>query len=269
MTTAIISGVSGFVGRHLVKELAAHGIAVSALRRGEVLMLPADVFFHLAWESASGVGRDDALTQARNVELALKTLAAAHGAGCKKFVALGTVYEKLPLLDEVGGSDFYILSKRYAHEMADRLARKLGIDFVWCTVCHPIGQGIKPEQMMSYAISSLLRGESPQFGTAETWYDIVAVEDLVHGLRLAGELDLSGREYFIGSGQSRILRDYLSELPRILGVDTAVNVGVRTDDGIRFDREWFDIAPLARETEYAPRLSFSEAVKNVAGSAAI
>jgi nucleoside-diphosphate-sugar epimerase len=269
MTTAVISGASGFVGRHLTRELEAHGFSITALKRGELPNANADVFYHLAWESASGAGRGNAALQASNVELTLRLLAEAHHAGCKKFVALGTIYEKLPLPETPGASDFYILSKRYAHEMADRLAQKLGIDFVWCTVCHPVGRGIKPEQMMAYAVSGLLEGKPPQFGAAETWYDIVAVEDLARGLLLAGQCELSGREYFLGSGKPRILRDYLSALPRMLGVDTAINLGARPDDGLRFEREWFDTTPLANETGYAPQVSFGEAVKNIASGMAI
>jgi hypothetical protein len=48
-----------------------------------------------------------------------------------------------------------------------------------------------------------------------------------------------------------------------------VNIGARTDDGLRFEREWFDISPLKNETRYAPQIGFEEAVKNVAGSVSI
>ncbi|MDR1001386.1 MAG: NAD(P)-dependent oxidoreductase [Clostridiales bacterium] len=263
MKNAIVTGATGFVGRHLTAEIAARGVIVTPLKRGELPATPADVCYHLAWESASGPGRGDAVLQAGNAALTLETLRAAYKVGCQKFVSLGTVYEFLPLPDAVGISDFYILSKRYSHAMADRLARQLGIDFVWCTVCHPIGRGIKPEQMMAYAVSNLLKGVSPAFGLAKTWYDVVAVEDLALGLRLAGEYRLSKREYFIGSGQPRVLRDYLTQLPHILGVSDKVNIGARPDDGLRFQREWFDIAPLAAETGYSPQLGFEQAVKNV------
>jgi nucleoside-diphosphate-sugar epimerase len=266
MTTAVISGASGFVGRRLTRELEAHDFSVTALKRGELLNTDADVFYHLAWESASGTGRGNAALQAGNVELTLRLLAEAHHAGCKKFAALGTIYEKLPLPETPGASDFYILSKRYAHEMADRLAQKLGMDFVWCTVCHPVGCGIKPEQMMAYAVSGLLKGEPPQFGTAETWYDIVAVEDLAQGLRLAGQCELRDREYFLGSGKPRILKDYLSALPQILGVNTTIEIGARPDDGLRFKPEYFDITPITRETGYAPRVDFEAAIQNMASS---
>jgi nucleoside-diphosphate-sugar epimerase len=264
LKSAIISGASGFVGKYLSAELEKYGVEVTKLRRGEFPSKSADVFYHLAWECATGTGRGDPFIQLKNVELTLKLLSEAHKCGCKKFVSLGTIYEKLSLPEKAGSADFYVLAKRYAHETADRLALKLGIDFVWTTVCHPVGTGIKPEQMAAFVVKSLLDNESPNMGPAKTWYDIVAVGDLARGLRLIGESELSRREYFIGSGKPRILCDYLSEIPQILGTETAVNIGARADDGLRFEPEWFDISPLEKDTGFTPQITFGDAILSIA-----
>jgi nucleoside-diphosphate-sugar epimerase len=264
MKTAYISGAYGFIGSYLAKELSENGVEVTSLRRGELPEKPADVFYHLAWECATGLGRSDPFTQLHNVEITLRTITDAYLSGCKKFVALGTIYEKLALPEKFGNADFYVLAKRHAHETADRLAKKLGIDFVWTTVCHPVGNGIKPEQMIAQTVRDLLDGNPPQMGPADTWYDIVSVRDLALGLRLVGDYKLPGREYFIGSGDPRILKNYLTQLPEILGVSTKINLGARPDDGLRFRNEWFDISPLKNDTGYNPKVTFGEAIKDVA-----
>jgi nucleoside-diphosphate-sugar epimerase len=255
--------MSGFVGRYLAAELKENGVEVSGVGRNEHPKTPADVFYHLAWESASGIGRSDPFVQESNVKLTLQMLTDAYNIGCKKFVALGTCYEKLSLAETFGNADFYILSKRYAHEIAERYAKKLGIEFVWTTVCHPIGAGIKPDQMIAYVVNSLKNGESPKMGPAASWYDIVSVKDLAKGLRLVGEYKLSKREYFIGSGKPRFLKDYLTEIPRILGTDLQIEIGARPDDGLRFSKDWFDITPLVNETGFAPQVSFSDAILSI------
>jgi nucleoside-diphosphate-sugar epimerase len=255
--------MSGFVGRYLADELKANDIEVYGIGRNEHAKKPADVFYHLAWESASGSGRSDPFIQESNVKLTLQMLTDAYNVGCKKFVALGTCYEKLSLTENFGNADFYVLSKRYAHEMADRLAKKLGIEFVWTTVCHPIGAGIKPEQMIAFVLRKLKAGESPKMGPAESWYDIVSVKDLALGLRLIGENKLMWREYFIGSGKPRILKDYLTEIPQILNTGLQIEIGARPDDGLRFHKEWFDISPLVNETGFAPKVSFSDAILSI------
>ncbi|GHU79440.1 NAD-dependent epimerase [Clostridia bacterium] len=294
MTSAIVTGATGFVGVHLLAELLANNVEVWAICRtgsqnlgrlpetvhviyvdidsydslSELPDTGFDVFYHLAWEDASGPGRTNAAAQAKNVELALTALENAHRLGCGKFIALGTVYERFApnarTRESFGGSDFYILSKDYTHAMLDKLAVKLGIPFVWATICHPIGRLIKPEQMMASVVSSLLSGTKLPFGPGTAVYDIVAVEDVARGLRLLGECALTKRVYYIGSGAPRRLKEYMEETRRILGTDTPIGFGERPDDGLRFEGAWFDIAPLAGETGYAPSVGFEQAVLNVA-----
>jgi nucleoside-diphosphate-sugar epimerase len=201
--------------------------------------------------------------------MTLTALETARKLGCGKFIALGTVYERFaPQIagtEKFGGSDFYILSKKYAHDMSKQLALKWGMGFVWATICHPIGKNIKPEQMMAYVIAKLLDGVAPEFGPAATLYDIVAVEDVAFGLRLIGEGVMAQSEYYIGGGSVKPLAAWLEETRKILGVDTPIGIGRRPDDGLRFEREWFDRSVLAAETGYAPKVSFEKAVRNTAG----
>jgi nucleoside-diphosphate-sugar epimerase len=260
LKSAFITGISGFVGKYLAAELNENNVEVCGIGRNEHPEKSADVFYHLAWESAFGSGRSDPFVQESNVKLTLQMLNDAYNVGCKKFVALGTCYEKLSLNENFGNADFYILSKRYAHEIADRYAKKLGMEFVWTTVCQPIGAGVKPEQMIAYVVNTLKNGESPKMGPAASWYDIVSVKDLALGLRLVGENKLSEREYFIGSGKPRILKDYLSEIPRIINTELQIEIGARPDDGLRFHKDWFDISMLEKEAGYKPKVSFNDAI---------
>jgi nucleoside-diphosphate-sugar epimerase len=287
MTHAIVTGATGFIGMHFVRELLARGNRVTAFCLNndpgisrlppetgivcEMLNLPqADTFYHLAWASASGPGRADALTQSENAGLTLQALEAAYRLGCKRFIALGTVYERLvgQILEanRFKGPDFYVLTKDYAHKMANQLAYKLGIGFVWCTICHPIGRSIKPEQLMAGVVSALKAKKSPPLGPCTALYDIVAVEDVARGLAMLGEADnLANREYYIGSGKPKPLREWLEEARRVLGAETPLGFGEKPDDGLRFEEGWFDISALQTDTGYAPQISFAEAVRNVAG----
>lgn len=294
---AVVTGATGFLGSHLVEELVSHHIEVYAVCRPDspnigrishfegvtivscqlsqsqnlVSTLSAqcpDIFYHLAWEDASGPGRINERKQVQNVVFAIDALRVAMQLGCRKFVATGTVYEKLcegiSEQDRFFSSAYYLFSKRYAHEMLREMALRCGMEFVWCTFFHPIGKYIKPEQMMAYTIESLLKHISPTFGPAQEPYDIVAVEDIAYGLFLAGSTKLSLQEYYIGSGSPRRLEEYLQETKKILKSDTPLLIGSREDDGMRFSFNWYSIEAFVKETGYTPKVSFEAAVTKTA-----
>ena len=284
MNSAIVSGATGFIGIHLVHELVSAGVDVVVLCQYkcanltripgsvrvvyELSELPyADVFYHLAWEQASGPGRLDAVLQSKNVTLTLEVLHAANKIGAK-FIALGTVYErfadKVSHADKFDNSNFYILAKHSAHNMSNQLAYKLGNDYVWCQICHPIGRYIKHEQLMAYVISSLIDGTPPSFGPAETLYDVVAVEDVAQGLCLLGKQKTPRREYYIGSGNPKPLREILQQTKAILRTDTPLMIGTRPDDGLLFEESWFDISLISHDVGYEPCIGFEQSVCAVA-----
>ena len=293
---AAITGVTGAVGMALLEKCIREGYEVLAIcRRGstrnsripsspgiivletdlselDLVILPDDkpceTFYHLAWDGATGAGRDDEELQTKNIARTVAALKAAKRVGCRRFVALGTVYEKLVpqvlLASEHRKADFYLLSKQSAHYMCLKLARKLDIEFVWATIFQPIGRYIKKEQVMTYAINGLLKGEPPEFGPAMEPYDITAVEDIAYGLRLLGEKTLTKQEYYIGSGSPMLMKEYLQRTKEVLGVDTELKIGCRPDDGLRFMFDWYDISAIKKDTGYSTRMGFDQAVLNVA-----
>lgn len=290
MKSAIVTGATGFIGTHLCKELLKGNIRITGLARKEssnsnrlqnVELVwcgmddydslegeRADTFYHLAWEGATGNGRDDEELQVKNAARTVKALKAAKRLGCRRFVALGTVYENLVpqiLADSQHRKpDFYLLSKQSTHYICMKLASKLDMEFVWATIFQPIGRYIKKDQVMTYAITGLLNGEAPEFGPALEPYDITAVEDIAYGLKLLGECELTRKEYYIGSGSPMRMKEYLERAKEALGVDTKLKIGARPDDGLRFSYDWYDISAIKEDTGYSTHVGFNQAVINVA-----
>jgi len=283
MKSAIVTGADGFIGTHLVRLLCEKGVDVTALclpdsstsnRLPEDVsvvhkmgQLPqADAFFHLAWASPSGAGRADAGVQARNITLTIDAIKAAKECGAK-FIGLGTIYERFAKnvmeSGQFSNPNFYILSKHFASEMSSQFAYQNDMQYVWCQICHPIGRFIKREQLMAYVVSGLLGGKPPALGSASTYFDIIAVEDVALALYLIAECDNARRGYFIGSGTPLVLRDYLEKVRGVLGVEAPLLYNQRAEDGLSFSKEWFNIGDLCDDTGFCPGVSFENAVENV------
>jgi nucleoside-diphosphate-sugar epimerase len=290
MKSAVVTGAAGFIGSHLCNELVSKGIEVTALVRNEnEERLPksvkcvkcdmdryssvgidyADVFYHLAWEGATGAGRSDEKLQELNAVRSLDALELANRTGCKKFIGLGTVFEKLA--GQIKNSMIsnksapYILNKRLAHLKCLSACENMDMEFVWAEILHPIGKYIKTDQLAAYAIGSLLNNQVAAFGPAQEYFDITAAENIAYGLYLLGEKNVRQKEYYIGGGEPAKLADYLLSITRILGVpEFNLKIGSLPDDGFRYQLEWYDIGPLVRDTGYRPVVSFYDAVKNTA-----
>ncbi|MDR1704666.1 MAG: hypothetical protein LBS19_08275, partial [Clostridiales bacterium] len=94
---------------------------------------------------------------------------------------------------------------------------------------------------------------------------MIDVRDAALALRLLGQAErLTGREYYIGSGRAKPLREWFIEAREALGTEAALAFDKRPDDGLRFDKSWFDISALETDTGFMPRVSFSTAVNELA-----
>ena len=69
--------------------------------------------------------------------------------------------------------------------------------------------------------------------------------------------------YFVGSGEPRILRDYLLSMGEVLGNEKLLGIGERPDDNIQFNLEWFNTNDLEVDTGFMVQNSFEENIKNI------
>jgi nucleoside-diphosphate-sugar epimerase len=296
MKTAIVSGAAGFMGYHLIRKLRQKGVRVVALCRPgspnnvrldefegleiiecdaseylhhteEIKKYSPDVFYHLAWNGTTGEKRMDYAVQLADVKETCDAYACAAAAGCRKFVASGTVYELLTeqilALKDFSASSYYVIAKQFAYESLFQLSKKVGLDFTWCMICQPIGRYIKLNQLTAYLITELKNGRVPKLGTAENPFDMIVADDLASGFYLAGETVLSQKRYYVGSGHPRMLKEYLNEECRIVAPEQKLVFGERADDGLRFSYEWLDSSAFMKETGFSPESSFEEGVREV------
>jgi UDP-glucose 4-epimerase len=291
MKRVIITGANGFLGSTFIHKLVEKQICVVAIARTftnekvpdsvyiqriettydsmESLydVIPKeeyDAFYHFAWQGVNGLDKMDPIVQLKNVEMTINCASVAKRLGCKKYLCAGTIAEQamksIEHLKNASGGMMYGVVKHCTRLVLETYCKNLGLDFVWMQFSNIYGPCNKTGNLVSYTLDELARGREPTFGPADQPYDFIFVEDLIEAVFRLGEKRTNNNFYFIGSGEPKLLKEYLFDIGRIMGKTDLIKIGVRPDDGIKYTLDMFDTVPLKKDIgEYVSK-SFTEGI---------
>jgi len=236
----LVTGASGFVGGYVCAELAGAGHDVSALVRrpgsapvgtaevvgditGDRRVLNAavaaaapDCVVHLAAEIASQ--RDSRKIRAVNVDGTRALLESCESAGSPKVVFASTVVTgdaNGALLDEQSDLPVQTAYGRSKQE-GERLLRESSVPDVVVRPSHVYGPG----GWFAEEFVGRLRqpGRFAVIGHGRNLWDVVRVEDVALGLRLAAESAAAGSTYHLVDDEPISFRDFVALAAEALGV---------------------------------------------------
>lgn len=296
MKTAIVTGASGFVGGAVLRELLAHDYRVYAvIREGRETTLPdnancipvfcdlADisslvekipageqaVFIHLSWAGVSPAQRTDTVLQLKNVQASVECLRVAKMLGCSRFIGAGSIMEQETLAATLaqdcrpGMGYVYGAAKLAAHSMCKSLAAQSCIDFIWVTLTNIYGIGDRSQRMVNTSILKCLHGETPQFTAATQHYDFVYIDDASCAFRLIAEKGIPFRNYLIGSGNARPLREFLLEMQAAVAPQMEFIFGIVPFTGVDLAPSVFDTSLTMHDTGFRAKISFAEGCRRL------
>jgi len=292
MRKVIVTGASGFIGSYLIKELIKNNVEVIAVVRNKnidirsiprnlrlvycelysikdlIKLVPdnnIDVFYHLAWSGTGGKERSDYQMQLQNCKYTCDSAVVARRMNCKKFVVTGTITEMIAddILDQEINSDnlIYGIAKHLTHSMLHVLCKNLDLKYVWTRLSNIYGIGNSTGNIVSYCLNELQKNNVPLFSKAEQPYDLMYVKDTVKALRLIGFERTVENCYFVGSGESRILKEYLITIKNLYGQGSDIKLGAKPADGLVYKKEWFDTTLLKKDTGFDVSYSFEEGMQ--------
>lgn len=292
MNRVIITGANGFIGSSLVKKLIKKDVEIIAIdisfadsnlpQSGLITkieidldnenklkdVIPAneyDAFYNFAWAGVNGPAKANPIVQLKNVEMAMNCAKVAKSVGCKKLLCAGTISERavesLHNLEKTSGGMLYGVAKYATHLMLETYCKNIGLDFVWMQFSNIYGPENKTGNLVSYIIGELTKGNEATFGPALQPYDFIFVDDLIEAVYRLGEKDTKQNMYFIGSGEPKVLKDYILEIGHQCGKEELVKIGLRPDDGIRYDWAMFDTTNLIKDIGEYVTIDFTEGIK--------
>ncbi len=293
MNSVIITGADGFVGSKTCEYFAEKGVNVFAIDVAEkpkriqesvkIKYLQCDVFnehslkhcleginceifIHFAWVGSAGDGRTDYNLQMNNAIKTVEIMKIAKELGCIRFLCAGSIME-YEVEDVVhaqtmkpGMPYIYGMGKLMAHCMCKSVAANIGIELLWPMITNAYGVGEFSPRFINTTIRKVIREEELQFTSATQNYDFVYVDDVARAFYLIAEKGIPFKEYIIGSGDAKPLKEFLLDLRNAICPGQELVFGDIPYTGVDTPIERFDVSELVNDCGYEPLVSFKEGI---------
>lgn len=211
MKTVLLTGATGFIGRHALAPLVARGYQIHAVTTQRQLTLASDSvvtwhvvdllestqmcalvdiihpdsLLHFAWYVEPGKFWNSA-ENLRWMEASMALMRAFVDAGGRRMVLAGTCAEydwsqdvvcienKTPLRP----ATLYGVGKNALRQVAEAFAASAGLSCAWGRIFSPYGPGEHPRRLVASVINSLLRGEAAPCSHGEQLRDYMLTADI-------------------------------------------------------------------------------------------
>ncbi|MBN1168118.1 MAG: NAD(P)-dependent oxidoreductase [Methanospirillaceae archaeon] len=294
MKQVLLTGASGFIGRHAIMPLVERGYHVHCIYRvtkpkdmveGEnVTWHQADILkkeglkeifnsfsfsylIHLAWDVTPG----SYLESLHNYDwliASLNILQEFAESGGKKVVYAGTCIEYdvnygycVENLTPTKPLTFYGSCKHHLQSVGEKYAGAAGIDFAWGRVFQPYGPYEYPSRLVPSVINSLLKDKPAQCTSGKQFRDFLHVADVADAFAALLDSDVRG-VVNIASGNPVSVAELVMQIANILGKESSVQMGAIAP---RYTDPPFIVADKTRlqnEVKWTPKYSLHEGLMN-------
>jgi nucleoside-diphosphate-sugar epimerase len=290
MKRLLLTGATGFIGRHCLPLLMAKGYEVHAVSSSRNLNSFSDVewhsvdllnvqslsdlvarvrpthLLHLAWTTAPGQYWTS-LENVRWVQASLELLQqfAAHDG--QRAVLAGTCAEYDWSDGHCSESDtplrpqtLYGVSKHALQLLTESFAERAGFSAAWGRIFFLYGQHEHPERLVSYVIRSILQREAVLCSHGEQVRDFLYVKDVAAAFVALLESDVRGAVN-IGSGEAVALKNLIHKIADKLHGREFVRLGAVKVSSAEPALLLPAVERLRKEVGWSPRYSLDEGLE--------
>jgi nucleoside-diphosphate-sugar epimerase len=135
------------------------------------------------------------------------------------------------------------------------------MEFIYVLHSHVMGPNDDKDSFLQVLLGKLISREPLILSSGEQMFDVVSLNDCVLGYRLLCERGIPGKNYWVGSGDPRPLREYVERMYRLYPSGQEMQFGRLPYNDIKLSAEDFSIGELQRDTGYAPTMTFEDTVE--------
>lgn len=253
----LLTGATGFVGRHTLAALSMRGAEVVAVARDAgrgpmpgvrwvrgdltkaediariVNEAEATHLLHLGWRAVHG----DVQVSRENFEWFQHSLDLAQAfvkAGGERIIGCGSCFEydwSVAVCREdatlLAPTTLYGIAKRACHVSFEALAKQADVSLAWARPFFIYGPDEHPNRLVAAVAGALLDGKPAETSHGRQIRDYAHVDDVADGLAALAVSDATGA-YNIATGQSYALKEIIGEIATQIGRPDLVRLGART-----------------------------------------
>ena len=138
----------------------------------------------------------------------------------------------------------YGMGKLVAHCMCKSVAASIGIDLLWPMITNAYGVGEFSPRFVNTTLRKIIDGEPLRFTAATQNYDFVYVSDVAKAFYLVAKNGKPFREYMIGSGDAKPLKQFILEMVDSCGSRCIPHFGDVPFSGTNMPLSTFDISEI-------------------------
>jgi nucleoside-diphosphate-sugar epimerase len=286
MKRVLVTGVGGFIGRHVIEPLAARGYevhgVVSAPRElpGPMTAHVADLLapgcaerlvreiapthlLHLAWVSNPGRAMMS-LDNVRWIATSLDLYRSFVEAGGRRAVLIGSCAEYDWSHTELREDDtplrprsIYGVAKNAVREVVEALARQTNVSTAWARLFFLFGPHEPPGRLVSEVAAGLVAGRATTTTEGRQERDFLHVVDAAEALARLLDGPVTGAVN-VASGQCVPVRQLIDALGTLSGRPDLLAIGGRPTSPEEPSRLAADIGRLRDEVGFVPRYPLDE-----------
>ena len=296
MNSVVITGASGFIGRHLVSYLVQQNIDVYAITRNEnscLAQMPktprlhivvgdyvTDDFYqelpqnplavlHLAWSGAHAQERNAPEVQTANLSYCLNAVALAERLHAEKFILPGSTMEYAYCGQAINKNalptplNFYGAAKLSARYLCQIACQNRKIPFIYTVISGVYGADRKDGNIISYTIDELLHGRIPKYTKLEQKWDYVHIDDVVRAFLCVIQKGKPDSFYVIGHGDNCPLSDYIYQIRDVIEPGAPLDIGAIPYQNGKLPESCVDLTAIEKDTGFTPSIAFEDGIRAI------